>query len=116
MIRAEAEQLIGRTLAGIRTFESEETFGAYEAALRLCQELGYSVGRMCNPEPTGIKRGVWDIQKWRNLSRDDRRELDGLITGNFRDGPVTLFFEGAPLEQLADCAENTHYLLRPRKI
>jgi hypothetical protein len=36
---------------------------------------------MQSTSPRGIKKGQWDIQKWRNLDSDDKRILDGILIG-----------------------------------
>jgi hypothetical protein len=105
MTKKQLEKTLGKTLPNKKIFKHKDTFGAYHYAEEFCRRCGFSVGRMCYPGPTGIKRGDWDIQKWRNLSFEDRKLLDGAIVGDFRNGPVTVYFEGAPLEQLAECAE-----------
>jgi hypothetical protein len=50
---------------------------------------------MARDLPIGIKLadkdlGDWDIAKWHNLSNNDKRNLDGLIIGDKRNGPVTV--------------------------
>lgn len=68
-------------------------FSAYDASVKHLESLGYSVGRMCSPEPTGFKMGDWDIQKWRNLNSDHRKMLDGHIeSDDYRNGDVTVIF------------------------
>jgi hypothetical protein len=71
-------------------FSDEGPFAALNAARAYLQEEGYSVGSPCNTDPIGVKRGQWDIAKWRNLSSRDKALLDGRLEGNFRNGPVTL--------------------------
>lgn len=74
-----------------KTFSSPDTFVAYHDAEKWLQDRGFSVGRMQGPEPVGIKRGDYDIQKWRNINSNDRELLDGLIVGDDkRNGPVTI--------------------------
>lgn len=72
-------------------FKSEETFGAYHEAEEYCKALGVSVGRMCHPLPTGLAKGEFDIAKWKNLSAEDKTLLDGVIVGDFREGPVKVY-------------------------
>ena len=76
------------------TFESKETFRAYNDAEKYLEERGYSVGRMCGSSPTGFKKGNWDIAKWRNLSSSDKKLLDGWIEGeDKREGIITIVFK-----------------------
>lgn len=93
-----AESQVGRKLPNRKTFKSDQTFRAYHLAEAFCRERGYSVGRMCGDEPTGIKLGSYDIQKWRNLSFDDRKLMDGVLIGEFREGPVTVLFDKKDVE------------------
>lgn len=92
MNKKQLEAMVGKKLTQAKTFVGHETFKAYHMAEEFCRENGFSVGRMCNPMPTGIKRGDWDIQKWKNLSPSDKQLMDGVIVGNFRNGPVELFY------------------------
>lgn len=76
-----------------KTFKSTGTFTAINDATKWLQENGFSVGRMCSPDPIGFKKGDWNIMKWRNLSNDDRGMLDGRITSSdFREGDVIVTF------------------------
>lgn len=76
-----------------RTFTQSpdsQPFTAWHDAQRWLTERGFSIGRMQAHEPTGILFGEYDIQKWRNLSRDQRAALDATASGDFRNGPVTV--------------------------
>ena len=68
----------------------DEAFAAFRKAQLHCTGLGFSVGSMQGPDPIGIVRGDYDVQKWRNLTRADRARLDGVITGDKRHGPVVV--------------------------
>lgn len=77
------------------TFTSPRDFDAMIAAERWIAERGFAVGRNQGPDPRGIRYGLaWDIQKWRNLTRVDRADLDGVMlapTGqSMRRGPITV--------------------------
>lgn len=69
---------------------NDPPFHAWNAAQRWLTERGFSIGRMQAHEPTGILFGEYDIQKWRNLSRDQRAALDATASGDFRNGPVVV--------------------------
>lgn len=88
------KRITGKSLSFIKPFEASDTFHAYNAAEEWLAERGYSVGRMCSPSPTGVAKGDFDIQKWKNLDRDDKKQLDGVIVGDFRNGPVTILLSG----------------------
>ncbi len=91
MTAQEFRQITGKISAKTVVFTQSEDFAAFHAAEAYCQERGYSVGRMCRDSPIGLKLGEWNIQKWYNLSHDNRTQLDGLITGDKRNGPVTVW-------------------------
>jgi hypothetical protein len=74
----------------VMTFADVGDFQAFYAAERWCKENGYSVGSMQGPDPIGLLRGDFAISKWRNLSRQQRAELDGQMTGDMRSGPITI--------------------------
>lgn len=65
-------------------------FAACNAAEAWCKENGISVGTTCRDLPRGLKRGDYDIAKWRNLSAADIAVMDGQMTGDMRNGPVTV--------------------------
>jgi hypothetical protein len=74
----------------IKTFDQQGDFAANYAAEQWLREAGYSVGIMERGSPRGILRGNYLIMKWRNLSPQDRKALDGQMTGDMRNGPVTV--------------------------
>jgi len=71
-------------------FDDKGTFRAFWSAESWCLIHGYSVGSMCGKNPIGIMKGSHCIQKWRNLSQADKDMLHGKITGDMRNGPVTV--------------------------
>lgn len=103
--RENVERMLGKSLPKAKTFRNDRPFAAYNAAVRFCCGRGYSIGKTQQGAPTGIKQGDWDIQKWRSLSSSDQKIMDGVIAGDVRNGPVTVFYEASPLEQLAEVAE-----------
>lgn len=64
-----------------------KTFEQFAAAERWCAEQGISVGRMQGPDPRCLLWGDFDIAKWRNLTKAERAECHGTMTGG-RDGPI----------------------------
>lgn len=72
------------------TFNNSGTFAAYHAACAWLKENGFSYGSMSGFLPTAIKRGDWAIAKWKNLTAQERRDIDGTIEGDFREGPVVV--------------------------
>lgn len=84
--------------ASIRlTFSDTGDFVAESRAVALLEDCGFSVGRKQAHAPRGILFGLYDIQKWRNLSVSDREALHGVMTAGGRGGPVVVeIFESAP--------------------
>ena len=75
----------------ILTFTSDGTdFSAINEARAWLWKHGYSVGVMQGPDPIGILKGDYDISKWRNMTREEIKALDGRVTGDKRNGPVTV--------------------------
>lgn len=70
-------------------FDQKGTFAALYAAEAWCQQNGISVGQSSATGPTGLLFGTYDwIAKWRNLTKAERDELHGTLSGDFREGPV----------------------------
>ncbi len=70
-----------------------QDYSAWNDALTWCKQNGYSAGPMQVGSPVGIAKGDADIAKWRNLTRHDREQLDGVIIGCFKTGTVTIQFD-----------------------
>lgn len=87
----------GRNVKEERIFEHDGStaFDAYYKALAFLKTSGYSYGSMCGDEPIGIMKGDYRIAKWKNLSKEDKKELDGIvISPDFRGLYVkVIFFE-----------------------
>lgn len=75
-------------------FEQVGDFAAYHAACKWLDDNGYSHGSMQRDDPIGIMRGDYSIAKWRNLSPKEVSALHGRITGDKRNGPVTVTIYG----------------------
>lgn len=69
-------------------FIGKETFEALHKAQKWCNDNGYSFGPTCVCSPQAIKKGNWNIAKWRNLTPSERKNIDGTITGDGRNGPI----------------------------
>lgn len=79
-----------RQIATAITFVSAYEFHAVVAAEKWCEERGYSVGEMQCDAPRGVLKGEYHITKWRNLTQEEREQLDGVMEGDMRLGPVTV--------------------------
>jgi hypothetical protein len=76
-------------------FDSEIEFGGYEEARAHLLELGYQTAVMNENVPIGFVYGVQHVYLWKNLTEEDKAELDGVILPNtdFRyDEALVLFF------------------------
>jgi hypothetical protein len=72
-------------------FVGDGDFVALESARSWLRSRGYSYGELQADAPTGIMHGDFDIAKWRNISTEDRAELDGVMNApgrTYRTGPV----------------------------
>ena len=78
-------------------FTDTGDFKASAEAEKWCKDRGLAVGEMQGPAPRGIMLGShYSIQKWRNLSEEDKNCLDGEMTGNMREGPVVVTLKNLP--------------------
>jgi len=84
-----------------KTFEQPGTFQAFYAAQQWLTKHGYSFGPTCRGQPVGILKGDFIIAKWRNLTDQEIEQLDGCLTGDMREGPVTVFLNEAPAQEAA---------------
>ena len=76
-------------------FDSEIEFGGYEEARAHLLELGYQTAVMNDNVPIGFVYGAEHVYLWKNLTEEDKAELDGVILPNtdFRyDEALVLFF------------------------
>jgi hypothetical protein len=71
-------------------FEGAETWQAVRSAEAWCEERGVSVGRMDRYDIRGLLLGDFDIAKWHNLTQRERCACHGQMTGEMREGPVTV--------------------------
>lgn len=64
-------------------------FPSDQAAEDALSRAGCSLGRQQRDAPRGILYGDFDIQKWKNLSTDDRAALHGVYRRlQYAPGPV----------------------------
>ncbi|MDY7565825.1 hypothetical protein QN400_10690 [Pseudomonas sp. RTC3] len=79
-----------------KTFEAPGTFDAWKAARKWLEENGYSCSDTSAMHPVAVLKGDWLIAKWKNLTKKEIAQLDGMVDGNFRDGPVTVTLKVEP--------------------
>lgn len=80
-----------------KTFDQEGTFQALYAAQNWLRDNGYSYGSTCRGEPIGVLKGDYVIAKWRNLTRQEINELDGVVSGCPRNGPIKVQLKEVPV-------------------
>lgn len=73
-----------------KVFKAEGDFKSYYKAERFLDDNGYSYGSSDISAYVAIWKGDCYISKWRNLSSKEKSECHGLITGDHRNGPVTV--------------------------
>jgi len=71
-------------------FNDAGDFAAVRAAEDWCAKHGLSVGAMERGKPRGLLFGDYAIAKWHNLRQADKDALHGTMTGDMRNGPVTV--------------------------
>ena len=74
------------------------TFQSYYNAENYLKEMGYSIGSMQGPAPIGFSDKFDYISKWRNMSSEEHKQLDGVMIadGGFREGSVLVLFFNEP--------------------
>ena len=80
-----------------KVFSGTGDFKAWYACQNWLNEHGYSYGATsCRAPGVGVLKGDYCIAKMHNLTKQEIQELDGIVDGNFRDGPVVLKLKVAP--------------------
>jgi hypothetical protein len=79
-----------------KTFSESGPFKALYAAQKWLSQNGYSYGSTSRGSPVGVMKGDVVIAKWRNLTKQEIDELGGRLTGDTREGPVTLILKESP--------------------
>jgi hypothetical protein len=73
----------------IKSFYSNETFGAYYQSCDFVKSIGLFAGSMERDKPIGIS--YEPIGKWRHITRQEKKALFGvLISSDFRGNAVEL--------------------------
>lgn len=71
-------------------FHATGTFQALWAAERFLKSAGFAFGPGSAGNQTAVMFGDYVVAKWHNLNRAERAGCHGLLTGNRREGPVTV--------------------------
>lgn len=78
-------------------FKEAGDFNACYAAEQWCKANHVSVGSAQRGDPRCLMRGDGLVAKWRNLSAAERSACHGVMTGDMRNGPVTIeMFDAQP--------------------
>ena len=72
-----------------------KTFSAKYEAESWLRENGYSVGSSSIDGPQGVVKGEAYISKWRNMTKSEQSELDGVLYAD-REGVARLLLKQAP--------------------
>jgi len=84
--------LENKIIKSTKYFPSRATsFSALNDASNYVKTLNFTQGSLCESEPVGLaKKDEYDsIAKWRNISKEDRDKLNGVLLSNdFRNGAV----------------------------
>ena len=76
------------------TFKVEGTFQSMYAAHSWVKEQGYDYGSSCVGHPTAVMKGDYYSyglpHKMKNFTAKEKRAVHGIITGDMREGPVTV--------------------------
>lgn len=77
-----------------KTFNEKGTFKAMYAAQSWLRSKGYDYGSTSAIEPTAVMKGDYYSyglpHKMKNFSAKDKASIHGIITGEMREGPVTV--------------------------
>lgn len=87
------EKYLNRKVSIKKEFTGPGTFEAYYNADEWLRENGYSFGSACGSfQPIAIKNGEYNLpQKWKNFSIAEKKSVDGVLIGNLREGPMTVY-------------------------
>ena len=92
------EKVLGKKLPFRKEFPNTgEDFTGHRDAILFLGDLGYSFGSMQGDEPIGLlKMKSAVIAKWNNLSANDRKVLNGVLTfenGGPRNGTAVVLLD-----------------------
>lgn len=78
-----------------KEFKVPGTFESMYAAQNWLTENGYSYGSTSATEPAAVMKGDYygyDLpHKMKNFAAKEKRMVHGIITGDMREGPVTVY-------------------------
>jgi hypothetical protein len=84
----------GKRVIEEKRFEDTGTWAALNAAIAWAKDKGYNAGSLSHPYPLALVKGLYGDSplpnKWKDFKKGDMKFVDGMIDGNFRDGPITV--------------------------
>lgn len=91
--QVDAEQTLGKPVVFQKTFKNNgEDFSGINEAETFVKALGLTTGSMQRGAPIGLAKDAEYISKWDGMTREDRKQLDGLmVADSFRNGDVTVY-------------------------
>jgi len=85
----------GRPVKQKESFQVDGTFESMYAAHGWLKENGYDWGSSCGMMPAAIMKGDYYDRglphKWKNFTDQQKALVDGVMMGDFRDGPVIVY-------------------------
>ena len=89
------EKYLGRKVKEKKEFKVDGTFQSMYAAQGWLKEKGYDYGSSCAMMPTAVMKGdyySYDLpHKWKNFTATQKNNVDGVVTGDMRDGIVYVY-------------------------
>jgi len=86
-----AKTYMGRKVAERIEFSDKGTWRALRSAESYVSKLGYEYGSLCYPMPLAFMMDRYNLpEKWKNMTAKERNNVDGVIIGDYREGPVSV--------------------------
>lgn len=97
------------------TFDQIGDFAATNEAERLLKAHGFAIGPSQRGAPRAVMFGNYIVSKWKNLNRVEREFTHATLTGDGRNGPLTLrLLPAAPDAAVEALAQLAATLAKPR--
>ncbi len=91
------ETVLGKEITFSMEFKGDGTpFSSFNAASKYLTDRGFTIGSMQRDLPVGIALDADYVPKWRGLDRYEKKQLDGAMSGDFREGPVMVYLTISP--------------------
>lgn len=87
------KEILGKEITFNKEFKGDgSNFSAFNEASKYLSERGFTLGSMQGSLPIGIALDADYVSKWRGLDREEKKQLDGAMCGDMRNGPVMVYF------------------------